>query len=75
MKEVQGFKRDKTVEVAKQQCKELVVGSYIYKEDQGHEVYYMRDVFKNVLRDALSSLNFSSGNVAHAALCSRVFSC
>ena len=75
MKEVQGFKRDKTVEVAKQQCKELVVGIYIYKEDQGHEVYYMRDVFKNVLREALSSLNFSSGNVAHAALCSCLLSC
>ena len=75
MNEVQGFQREKTVEVAKQQCKELVVGIYIYKEDQGHEVYYISDVFKNVLREALSSLNFSSGNVAHAALCSRVLSC
>ena len=34
MKEEQGFKRAKTVEVARQQCKELVVGVYIYKEDQ-----------------------------------------
>ena len=52
MKEVQGFKRDKTVEVAKQQCKELVVGINIYKEDQGHEVNYMKDVFKSILREA-----------------------
>jgi hypothetical protein len=75
MKEVQGFKRDKTVEVAKQQCKEMVVGIYIYKEDQGHEVNYMKDVFKSILREAFSSLNFSLGDVAHAALCSRVLSC
>ena len=55
MKEVQGFKRDKTVEVAKQQCKELVVGIYIYKEDQGHEVNYMKDVFKSLERSFLFS--------------------
>ena len=72
MKEVQGFNRDKTVEVAKQQCKEMVVGIYIHKEDQGHEVNYMKDVFKSILREAFSSLNFSLGDVAHAALCSRV---
>ena len=46
----EGFKRVKTVEVARQQCDELVV----------------------VLREDLSSLNFSLGDVAHAALCSRV---
>ena len=59
MKEEQGFKRAKTVEVARQQCKELVVGVYIYEEDQSHEVCYLRDVFKNVLGEDLSSLNFS----------------
>ena len=59
MKDVQGFKRAKTVEVARQQCKEQVVWLYIYEEDQGHEVCYMRDVIKNILREALSSLNFS----------------
>ena len=46
-----GFKRAKTVEVARQQCEELVVV---------------------VLREDLSSLNLSLGDVAHAALCSRV---
>ena len=75
MKEVQGFKRDKTVVVAKQQCKELVVGINIYKEDQGHEVNYMKDVFKSILREAFSSLNFSLGDVAYTALCSHVLSC
>ena len=72
MEEMQGDKRVKTVEVAREQCKELVVGIYIYKEDQGHEVNNMKDVFKSVLREAFPSLNFSSGDVAHAALCSRV---
>ena len=32
----------------------------------------LKDVFKSVLREDLSSLNFSLGDVAHAALCSRV---
>jgi hypothetical protein len=41
MKEVQGVQREKTVEVAKKQCRELVVGDYIYEEDQGHEVSRM----------------------------------
>ena len=58
-KEEQGLKRAKTVEVARQQWKGLVVGVYIYEEDQSHEVCYLRDVFKNVLREDLSSLNFS----------------
>ena len=75
MKEVEGLKRVKTVEVAKQQCQELVVEIYIYEEDQGHEVNYMKDDFKSILREAFPSLNFSSGDVAHAALCSRVLSC
>ena len=56
MKGVQGVQREKTVEV----------GDYIYEEDQGHEV------FKNVLREAFSFLNFSLGDVAHAVLCSRL---
>ena len=34
MKGEQEFKRAKTVEVARQQCKELVVGGYIYEKDQ-----------------------------------------
>ena len=70
MKEVHRFKRDKTGEVAKQQLKEMKVGSYvmIYKEDQGYEVFNLRDVFKNVLREDLSSLNFSLGDVAHSAV-------
>ena len=75
MNEVQGVQREKYVEVAKKQCRELVVGDYIYEEDQGHEVNYMKDVFKSILREAFSSLNFSLGDVAHAALCSRVLSC
>ena len=62
----------KTVEVAMHQCKELVGIYTIYEEDQSHEVYYKREIFKNILREALSSLNFSWGDVAHAALCSRV---
>ena len=45
---------------------------YIYEEDQGHEVRYLRDVMKNILREVFSSLNFSSGDVAHAALYSHV---
>ena len=71
MKEVQGHKeRDKTVEVAKKQCKEMKVGSYmmIYKEGQGYGVYNLKDVFKNALREDLSSLNFSLGDVAHSAV-------
>ena len=75
MNEGQGVQREKYVEVAKKQCRELVVGDYIYEEDQGHEVNYMKDVFKSILREAFSSLNFSLGDVAHAALCSRVLSC
>jgi hypothetical protein len=75
MNEVQGVQREKYVEVAKKQCRELVVGDYIYEEDQGHEVNYMKDVFKSILREAFSSLNLSLGDVAHAALCSRVLSC
>ena len=71
-KEVQGFKRDKTVEVAKRQCQEMVVVIYIYKEDEGHEVDCLKDVFKSILSEGFSSLNFSLGDVAHAALCSRV---
>ena len=74
-KEVQGFKRDKTVEVAKRQCQEMVVVIYIYKEDEGHEVDCLKDVFKSILSEGFSSLNFSLGDVAHAALCSRVLSC
>ena len=70
MKEMQGVLGDKTVEVAKQQCREMIVGSYmlIYKEDQGYEVNNLKDVFKNVLREDLSSLNFSLGDVAHSAV-------
>ena len=70
MKEMQGVVGDKTVEVAKQQCREMIVGSYmlIYKEDQGYEVNNLKDVFKNVLIEDLSSLNFSLGDVAHSAV-------
>ena len=71
MKDMQGFKRCKTVEVARKQCREMIVGSYMmfYNGDQG---YNLKDDFKTVLREDLSPLNFSSGDVAHAALCSRV---
>ena len=75
MKEMQGFKRERTVEVAKRQCQEMVVVIYIYKEDEGHEVDCLKDVFKSILSEDFSSLNFSLGDVAHAALCSRVLSC
>ena len=67
MKEMQGFKRE-TVEVAKRQCQEMVVVIYIYKEDEGHEVDCLKDVFKSILSEDFSSLNFSLGDVAHAAL-------
>jgi len=72
MKEMQGMQWGMTVELAMHQCKELVGIYTIYEEDQGHGVYFKREIFKNILREALSSLNFSSGDVAHAALCSRV---
>ena len=67
MKEMQGFKRE-TVEVAKRQCQEMVVVIYIYKEDEGHEVDCLKDVLKSILSEGFSSLNFSLGDVAHAAL-------
>ena len=65
---MQWCKRIKTVEVARKQCKEMIVGSYVtmfYKGDQG---YNLKDDFKTVLREDLSSLNFSLGDVAHSAL-------
>jgi hypothetical protein len=57
MKEVKGVLGEKTVKVAKQQCMEMIVGSYmlIYKKDQGYKMNNLKDVYKNLERSSLFS--------------------
>ena len=72
MKGVQMMKVVKTVEVARTWCKKKVVGYYRLEL---YEVVYYKVVDYKVLRKDLSSLNFSLGDVAHAALLSTCACC